>query len=414
MFRKISITLALSSIAQSTLIDLKAASATGKSVLLSTNFDYIIVGGGTAGLTVARRLSDDSTKKVLVLEAGRSGVNDSLVTIPGNSFHFIATDIDWLYNTAPQTYAANQTVNLSSGKVLGGDSAVNGLVWVRGPKEEYDAFEKLGNPGWNWGRFYSAMRKAEALNQPSQDLVDQFGFVIKPSSLGSTGPVDVSFPAFLPLQHQRFINASVELGHTFNQDPYSGDNRGVFYSLSSQTKAAVRETSEFAYVDPVLSRTNLIVLYNGALATKLEVTTTNNTEVMASGVQVRFPDGTVQAARTQASTGEVILSAGTIRTPQLLELSGIGDKNVLGPLGINVKVDLPGVGANYEDHTITILTYKLKKPYLSFDALQYDPVLKALQQELYKQGKGWLVRSPRAFCSIRDFYLLADIREQCP
>ncbi|KAF8064121.1 hypothetical protein FPV67DRAFT_1671869 [Lyophyllum atratum] len=389
MLGKLSITLALSGIAQSTLIDLKAAGATGKSVLQSTNFDY--VRGGTAGLTVARRLSDDSTKKILVLEAGRSGVNDSLVTIPQNSFSFIATDIDWLYNTAPQTHAANQTVNLSSGKILGGGSAVNGLVWVRGPKEEYDAIEDLGNPGWNWDRFYAAMNKAEALNKPSQDLVDEFGFVIKPSSLGSTGPVEVSFPNFLPLQHQKFIDASVQLGHKFNGDPYSGDNRGIFYSLSSQTKVAVRETSEFAYFDPVLSRNNLVVMYNGAFVTKLNVSATSNTEVTASGVQVSFPDGTLQFAKAKASTGEVILSTGTIRTPQLLELSGIGDKNVLSPLGIDVKVNLPGVGANYEDHTITIMTYKLKKPYLSFDAFDYDPVLKAQQEELYKQGgQGWL------------------------
>ncbi|GLB44106.1 putative GMC oxidoreductase [Lyophyllum shimeji] len=428
MFRRISLTLALSGIARSILIDLNAASSTGKSVLQATNFDYVRLELSRMGLhvhlttnrSVDRGGRRDSSKKVLVLEAGRSGVNDSLVTVPQHSFSFIGTDIDWLYNTAPQTHAANQTVNLSSGKASSvkasararanvpkpdsrRDSAVNGLVWVRGPKEEYDAIEALGNAGWNWNRFYAAMEKAEALNPPSQDLVDQFGFVINPSSLGSAGPVDVSFPNFLPLQHQKFINASVQLGHTFNPDPYGGNNRGVFYSLSSQTKMAVRETSEFAYLDPVLSRSNLVVMYNGALVTKLNVTTiratandtqaTDSTTVVtasASGVQVSFPDGSLQFAKVKPSTGEVILSAGTVRTPQLLELSGIGDKNILAPLGIDVKVNLPGVGANYEDHTITILTYLLKEPYLSFDALQYDPVLLAQQEELYKQGKGWL------------------------
>ncbi|KAG5650469.1 hypothetical protein H0H81_012132 [Sphagnurus paluster] len=396
MLAKISVTLALSGIASSTLINLQTNSANGKSVLSSTVFDYIVIGGGTAGLTVARRLSDDTSKKVLVLEAGRSGINDPLVTIPQKSFSFIGTDIDWLYNTAPQTNAANQTVNLSSGKILGGGSAVNGLVWVRGAKEEYNAIEDLGNSGWNWNRFYAAMKKAEAVKTPSAVQTNQFGYTVKASSLGSSGPVDVSFPNYLPLQHQKFITASTQLGHKFNADPYSGDNRGIFYSLASQTPAAVRETSEFAYLDPVVSRSNLIVLYNGALVTKLNTTATPGTVpafpqvAVATGVQVRFPDNTVQIAKPKPSTGEVILSSGTVRTPQLLELSGIGDRNVLSPLGINTLVHLPGVGANYEDHTITILTYKLKLPYLSFDALKYDPVLLAVQESLYPQGKGWL------------------------
>ncbi|KAG6908470.1 hypothetical protein DXG01_004473 [Tephrocybe rancida] len=281
--------------------------------------------------------------------------------------------------TVPQRHAANQTINLSSGKILGGDSAVNGLVWVRGAREEYDAFANLGSPGWNWDRFYLAMKRAETLEEPSQELVDDFGFVIKPSTIGSTGPVNVSFPAFLPIQHQKLINASIQLGHVFNTDAYGGNNSGVFYSLSSEAKSSVRVTSEFAYVDPVISRKNLVILYNGALVTSLTVTGTSI--VKASGVTVRFPDGTKHSANLKA-TGEVVLSAGTIRTPQLLELSGIGDKRILAPLEIKVKVDLPGVGANYED--------QLKEPYESFDALSYDPALKAQQEELYKQGKGWL------------------------
>ncbi|KAG5639833.1 hypothetical protein DXG03_003031, partial [Asterophora parasitica] len=361
MLRKISFTLALSGLAQSTLIDLKTSGATGKSVLASTNFDYvrgttaiksfgspltIVVGGGTAGLTVARRLSDDSSKKVLVLEAGRSGLNDPLVTIPKNSFAFIATDIDWFYNSAPQTNANNKVVNLSAGKILGGDSAINGLVWVRGAKEEYDAIESLGNQGWNWNRFYAAMRKAEAYKPVPAP--NEYGYQAKASSLGTSGPVDVTFPGYLPLQHQKFIEASVQLGHTHNKDAYSGNNRGVFHSLSSQTRAAVRRTSHVAYVDPVISRTNLVVLHNGALVSKLDIAPASS-PVSVSTVQVRFPDGTVQLAKPKATTGEVILSGGTIRTPQLLELSGVGDPAVLTPLGIPVRVNLPGVGANYED-----------------------------------------------------------------
>ncbi|KAG6898025.1 hypothetical protein C0992_007021 [Termitomyces sp. T32_za158] len=288
--------------------------------------------------------------------------------------------------TTPLGKSVLQSTTFENVEILGGDSAVNGLVWVRGAREEYDAFADLGNPGWNWDNFYSAMKKAENLERPSQELTDEFGFVVEPSSLGSAGPLNVSFPAFLPLQHQKFINASIELGHDFNSDAYNGSNKGVFYSLSSEVNSSVRVTAEFAYADPVIARENLVILYNGALATSLNITGTGI--VQASGVYVRFPDDTIQYASVK-STGEVILSAGTIRTPQLLELSGVGDKNILNPLKIDVKVDLPGVGANYMDHTITILTYLLKEPYESFDALSYDLALKAEQEKLYKEGKGW-------------------------
>ncbi|PFH50002.1 GMC oxidoreductase [Amanita thiersii Skay4041] len=368
------------------LIFLNDSSMTANQVLSQQTFDYIIVGGGTTGLTVAWRLAETQSKRILVLEAGRSGVNDSLVTVPQHSFSFIGTDIDWFYFTQPQQFASGQRINLSSGKVLGGDSAVNGLVWTRPSKTEYDAFEALGAKGWNWNSMYAAMKKSEKINIPDAVHVQEFGYSVVPSSLGNSGPVDVSFPPFIPLQHQKFINASQELGHELNLDPYSGGNTGAYWSLSSQTSSAVRETSEFAYFDPVLATSNLIVLAE-ALVTKININTGVNAS--ATGVEIRFPDGSIHTARLK-SRGEVILSAGSIHTPQLLELSGIGNKDILNQFGIDVKVHLPGVGENYEDHPLTILTYKLKPGFLSFDALGYNATLKAEQEELYKKGQGWL------------------------
>ncbi|KAF9460466.1 hypothetical protein BDZ94DRAFT_1311477 [Collybia nuda] len=356
-----------------TIIDLKTSSASAQAILQSTNFE----------LSLEEEQPDLRSRAVYLRMQERrywSSKREDLVS-EKNGFAFAKTDIDWLYVTTPQKHA--------SGRVLGGDSSVNGLVWVRGPKAEYDAIGSLGNPGWNWDAFYAAMRKAESLNIPSPELTREFGFQVQPQSLGSTGPVDVSFPDFLPIGHQKLVEASIELGHTFNKDPYSGNNTGVFYSLSSETTQGVRDSSETGYLDPVMARKNLVVLSN-ALATRLNITNAKGGQVTTSGVQVRFPDGSIQFAKVESLGGEVILSGGVIRTPQLLELSGIGDPRVLSPQGIDVKIDLPGVGANFEDHTIVTLVYQLKEPFLSFDALGYNETLKAEQQELFKSGKGWL------------------------
>ncbi|KXN83980.1 Glucose oxidase, partial [Leucoagaricus sp. SymC.cos] len=291
--------------------------------------------------------------------------------------------------TTSQIHANNQTINLSSGKVLGGDSAVNGLVWSRPYKTDWDDFEKLGNTGWNWDNMYDAARKSEKVNIPAPQFAKQYGYSVNASSHGRSGPVETSFPPFIPLQHLKFISASTELGHKFNTDPYSGDNTGVWFELSSQTARNSRETSEFAYLDPVLARSNLIVC-SYAFVTKLNIENGPKSLVQSTGVQFRFPDGSVFAAKVK-STGEVIMAAGSVRTPQLLELSGIGNKDILQPLGIPVIVDLPGVGENYEDHTITILVYKLKPGFLSFDALGYNQTLAAEQQLLYDTKRlGWL------------------------
>ncbi|KAK0449826.1 uncharacterized protein EV420DRAFT_1483047 [Desarmillaria tabescens] len=369
MFTKLVLSAALLGLTHAALIDLNATKSDGVKILKKQTFDYIIVGGGTAGLTVARRLAESSSStSVLVLEAGGSGVGQDIVTIPEKSFSFVGTEIDWGFT------------------ILGGDSAINGLVWTRASKAEYDAFETLGSPGWNWDTLYAHMQKAEQLEYPAASLIDEYGYVVDASSVGTSGPVSVSFPAYLPLQHRTLIEASVELGHTFNTDAYSGENAGVYYSLSSQTTVPERETSEFAYLTPWETHKQLTAF---TYATVSKINLDNSSEPKATGVQVIFPDGSEHTASLK-SGGEVILSAGVVRTPQLLELSGIGDSDILTPLGIDVKVDLPGVGANYEDHTLTLLTYQLKDGYLSFDALSYNETLLEEQTALYKLGLGWL------------------------
>ncbi|KAF8331596.1 hypothetical protein F5887DRAFT_1081185 [Amanita rubescens] len=393
--------LAAIGIANATLVFLNESTSLGEQILTKSVFEFYL-----SHRVLANRggLQTHQKNAFWSLKPGPSGANNPLVTVPGNEYHFIGTDIDWLYSTIPQVHGANLSINLSSGKVISffgfaqkpylilsrssvETSAVNGLVWVRGAQAEYDAYEQLGSPGWNWDNMYAAMKKSERLNEPSPALRAEYGYYAVPSSHGSTGPINVSFPPFIPIQHQKFINASIELGHSFNADPYSGNNTGSFWSLSSQNVKSVRVTSEFGYLDPVVNRQNLIV-FSGGLVTRLALVETSGI-VTARAVYVRFPDGSEQLARL-APGGEVIMSAGTVRTPQLLELSGIGNKDILDKFNISVQLDLPAVGENYEDHTITLLTYQLKPGYPSDDTLGYNSTFLAEQQQLYTQDEGFL------------------------
>ncbi|KIY64247.1 GMC oxidoreductase [Cylindrobasidium torrendii FP15055 ss-10] len=373
------------------IIDLNSSASSLQSALSRNSYEYIIVGGGTAGLATASRLAQGTKKKsVLVIEAGGSGVGDDIVTIPKNSFSFLGTDRDWFFEIAPQEHAANQTINLSQGKILGGGSAVNGLVYVRPSKADIDALELLGSDGWNWDNLYPVMKQAENINSPTDEQVSEYDIGLTTSSLGSGGPLQLSFPDYIPLQHQKLIAAGVELGHTLNEDSYGGNNVGTHYSLSTETPSsagATRETSEFAYLDTLFSSKLTTLIH--ATATKVNFKKTKNGQA-ATSVSLKGPDGKTYTAKV-ASGGEVILAAGVVRTPQLLELSGIGQSDRLTALGIKPIIDLPGVGENYEDHTLTLLTYALKDDVLSFDALGYNATLAAEQTALYKtKAEGWL------------------------
>ncbi|KAF8887052.1 GMC oxidoreductase-domain-containing protein [Mucidula mucida] len=216
--------------------------------------------------------------------------------------------------------------------------------------------------------------RTEKLNYPSVTLIDEYGVAVTASSLGTSGPIDLSYPAYIPIQHQKLVEAGVELGHTFNTDAYSGNNTG--------TLVPIRETSEFAYLDTITGKTKLTIIIH-ATVSKINFKT-KGSEVKATGVQLSSPDGTEYTAT----------------------LTSVGNSEILSSLGIDVVLDLPGVGENYEDHTLTLLTYALKDGFLSFDALQYNSTLLAevrgyfsaareadsfvQQTALLPLGQGWL------------------------
>lgn len=347
---------------------------------VSTSYDYIVVGAGTAGLAVAARLSEDGKYTVGVLEAGGSGFNVSIVDIPGQFGADLGTKYDWNYTTVASNGVP--AIGWPRGKVLGGSSALNFLVWDRSAKQEIDAWEELGNKGWNWNNLYGNMRKSEHFHAPSQQNANLLGIKPVESDYGLEGPIQVAFPNYISQQVQRWIAALSSLGIPKNDQPLSGKNVGVSQQPSNiNPHNYTRSYSAAAYLFPNQARNNLKVLTD-ALATKVEFDTSSK-KLRATGVT--FTSG--GKSYTVNANKEVIVSGGTVNTPQILELSGIGNKDILNKAGVKTLYENNNVGENLADHTYSATVYKLKPGFQTLDSLRSNQSFVAAQAAAYAANK---------------------------
>ncbi|KAF8678635.1 GMC oxidoreductase [Rhizoctonia solani] len=325
-------------------------------------FDYVIIGGGTAGLTVAARLSEDPKTTVGVIETGEYLPDDPLINTPSSAFSIYGNaKYDWLFKTVPQANVNNRVLDLPRGKVLGGSSAINVMVFDRASKVEYDAWAKLGNPGWDWNGLLPNMKNAERFtgidpfraNYTNADPTSIF------PSQGRNGPVAGSYNNWYGDITVPFFKSMANLSIPTNFDPDSGNAYGVFNSATSVNRTTgKRSYAASTYYAYNSHRSNFIVL-TGAQATKINFKDKNSDKpekVVATGVSFVHKSQTY----TVKAKKEVILAAGAFQSPQLLELSGIGNATILKNYGIKPLVDLPGVGENYQDHIFATTTYELK------------------------------------------------------
>ncbi|PWY97515.1 alcohol oxidase [Testicularia cyperi] len=347
----------------------------------SQTYDYVVVGAGTAGLTVAARLSEGGKYSVGVLEAGGSGFNVSIVDIPGQFGADLGTVYDWNYTTAAQSNGV-PAVGWPRGKVLGGSSALNFLVWDRSSSYEIDAWEQLGNPGWNWKNLYAAMKKSETFHAPSKKNADLLEIQPVASDYGTSGPIQVAFPNYIPKVVSKWVKALTSLGVPYNNQPLSGENVGASQQPSDINPSNyTRSYSAPAYLFPNQARKNLQVLTN-ALATKINFDTSSD-KLSATGVSFTS-NGKPYIVKAKK---EVIVSGGTVNSPQLLELSGIGNKTVLSKAGIKTLYANANVGENMQDHTYSATVYKLKDGTITLDSLRNNATFAAEQQARYAQNK---------------------------
>ncbi|CAL1697277.1 unnamed protein product [Somion occarium] len=367
---------------------------------------YLIIGGGTAGLVVAARLSEDPNTVVGVIEAGAYHKDDAGVNIPGfASRNLFKPDFDWSFASEPHKGTNNRPVPQPRGKGLGGSSLLNFTVAVRPTKEELNALEALGNPGWNWDNLWKYMKKSERLQPPELSKEDSLRYAASPDPKlhGTDGPIAKSYTSNLFPPFPAFMDTLEKLGLPRNPDTGGGDSIGsLLFPTTVDKKDCTRSYSASAYYAPNAERPNLLVV-TGAHVTKILLEPSHDGLQRAVGVEFIKDE---QTYRINASK-EIILSAGAFQSPQILELSGIGNKKILKQHGIETRIDLPSVGENLQDHAYAPTIIEVDDRVPTMETTYVDEEF-ARQLELYKEGKGLFTALPANLCSFIPAHIFAE------
>lgn len=301
-------------------------------------FDYIVIGAGSAGCALSARLAQ-AGKQVLLLEAGPAD-NHPYVHIPGTFIRVHGTRRTWMYRTEPEPFVNQREVFIPQGRTLGGGSSVNAMIYIRGQAEDYEEWKNAGCQGWGWADVLPVFRRCEANARLGGQLH------------GQQGPLKVSDPRHKHFLSRAFVEAAVEAGVPANDDFNGAKQEGAgFYQTT--TADGRRASSAASYLRPLRKSPNLKVM------TSVHVTRLQFDGSRVVGVQAQDEAGRELSFRAR---GEVIVSAGAIASPKLLMLSGIGPREHLQAMGIDVRVDAPQVGENFQDHLSASVYAQTRQP----------------------------------------------------
>ncbi|ALS32283.1 choline dehydrogenase [Pseudoalteromonas translucida KMM 520] len=333
---------------------------------MKTQYDVIVVGAGSAGCTLAYRIARESSLQVLLLEAGSTD-NSPMIHIPmGFAFLLKPHKNNWAFKTCPERFLNNRIVDLPRGKVLGGCSSINGMVYIRGQKQDFDRWAQQGNTGWSYSDVLPYFIRSEHNESGANNYH------------GENGPlwvsvVDDEFPI-----HQAFSAAAIEAGHSFNFDVNGESQAGISW-FPRTIKNGRRFSSARAFLGAGSTLTNLTVITHA----RVKQLIFNDNRVVQIKTQIKNKDVVFRVNH------ETIISAGAINSPLLLERSGIGQKERLEALGIKVKLDLQGVGENLQDHWNTYIKQRVKNTKTYFSEAKGIGLIKNLIRYAFTR-KGFL------------------------
>ena len=316
-------------------------------------YDFIVTGAGSAGCAVAGRLSESGRYRVLLLEAGTRDSNPWIHIPLGYTKTYTDPRVNWMFESEPEKELNGRTLYQPRGKVLGGTSSINGMVYMRGTPTDYDGWRQRGCEGWDWDSVLPFFKRAEDQERGANDFH------------GVGGPLHVSNPVRCPLG-DAMVKAAIEAGIPANDDFNGARQEGVGY-YQTTTSNRRRWSSARAYLGPARSRPNLTI------ATEAHATRILFDGARAVGIEYHTPEG----RKTARVRGEIIVSGGVYGSPQLLQLSGLGPGDLLAEHGIPVVREIPGVGANLHDHFNTYLVWRCSQK-VTINDLARSPMLKVM------------------------------------
>ena len=335
---------------------------------MNKQFDYIIVGAGSAGCVLANRLTESGENEVLLLETGGNDKNILIQMPTALSYPMNTEKFCWQFYSEPEPYLDNRKMHCPRGKVMGGSSSINGMVYVRGHARDYDQWEEDGVAGWSFKDCLPYFKRSESWQGGEDDY------------RGGSGPMATCGGNNMRLNplYQAFIEAGHEAGYP-KTDDYNGEQQEGFGAMHMTVDQGVRASASNAYINEAKKRSNLTIIQSVLVQKVLLKGKT------AVGVEYKINN----QIKTFNASKEVILSAGSVGSPQLLQLSGIGPVDVLKSAGVELQHELPGVGENLQDHLEVYFQYHCKKPITLNSKLNYfSMTLIGARWLLFKSGLG--------------------------